>query len=287
MNRREFINPNLPIGVFDSGLGGLTVVREILKQLPHENILYFGDLARLPYGIKSKRQITDFSRENTDFLIECGVKAVVVACNSSASAAGNELRKSYDIPILDVIRPAAREAVRISGKKRIGVIATSATIASGAYEKTLKGFEPKAQVFTQACPLFVPLVEEGILSGQIADSVIGQYIKPMTQKKIDTLILGCTHYPLLKAAIQRYVGPKIGLVDSANPTVSDLCTLLESQNLLSDSERKGDLHIFVSDLPQTFLKIGERFLGKKLANVKLVRLTEKTTIHRKWAAGVT
>ncbi len=286
MNRTFGIDPSLPIGVFDSGLGGLTVVREILKQLPHENIIYFGDLARLPYGIKSKRQIADFSRENTEFLIERRVKAIVIACNSSASAAGSELRRDYDIPILDVIRPAAREALRLSSKKRIGVIGTSATITSRAYENILKSMETKVQVFVQACPLFVPLVEEGMLGGEIANAVIEQYVKPLVQKKIDALILGCTHYPLLKTAIQNYVGKGIELIDSASPTVSDLCALLESQSLLSSSSAKGKLNVFVSDLPQTFLKIGEQFLGKKLANVKLVRLTEKITTHRKWAAQV-
>jgi len=284
LKSKQSLGRNLPIGVFDSGLGGLTVVREILKQLPREHIIYFGDLARLPYGIKSKRQITEFSIENTEFLLHRGVKAIVIACNSSASAAGNVLRKRYTIPILDVIRPAAREAIRVSVKKRIGVIGTQATVASGAYERILRSFDSGVRVQVQACPLFVPLVEEGILSGSIAGSIVKQYIKPLVDGRIDSLILGCTHYPLLRSAIQKFVGPKICLIDSAKPTVLNLISLLSEKKLLRKSRGKGKLSVFVSDLQQSFLKIGERFLVEPLRDVKVVRLTEVATVKRKWLA---
>ena len=276
-------NSDLPIGVFDSGLGGLTVVREILKRLPNEHVIYFGDLARLPYGIKSKRQIVDFSKENTELLLNQGVKALVIACNSSASAAAGILKKNYNLPILDVIRPAAREAIEVSSSKRIGVIGTRATISSGAYDKTLKSLDSHVFVSGMACPLFVPLVEEGILNGEVAKSVIKQYVKPLLQKKIDTLILGCTHYPLLKKSIQEFAGSKIRLVDSAAPTVSDLELLLELKSIKRKSKTKGKLRILVSDLPQSFVNVGSQFLGQKLRDVKLVRLTEVAMIKRKWA----
>ena len=274
----------LPIGVFDSGLGGLTVVREIIAQLPFEHIIYFGDLARLPYGIKSKRQITDFSIENTEFLAKLGVKSVVIACNSSASAAGMNLKRRFKIPILDVIKPAARSAVQASRTRRIGVLGTQATIASGAYVKILRSLDQNVEVASQACPLFVPMVEEGILDGQIARAIIRQYLEPLLRKKIDTLILGCTHYPLLKNAIQKFVGPNIQLIDSAKPTVSDLACLLESKSLLREEKKRGKLQVYVSDLPQIFMEIGERFLAKPLHDVKLVRLTEVTMVKREWAA---
>lgn len=281
---QPIFNQELPIGVFDSGLGGLTVVREILKLLPHEGIIYFGDLARLPYGTKSKRQITEFSCENTDFLIGLGIKALVVACNSSASAAANLLRRRFSVPILDVIRPAAQEAVRVSRRKRIGVIGTRATVASGAYEKTLKSIDSRVKVFSQACPLLVPVVEEGILNGSIARSIIGQYVKPILKDNIDALVLGCTHYPLLAPVIQKLVGSHIRLIDSAGPTVERLKGLLSSKSLLSERPKKGKLRVYVSDLPQSFLRIGERFLGNRLDDVKLVQLTEVTMVKRRWAA---
>lgn len=281
---KRLSNRDLPIGVFDSGLGGLTVVNEILKKLPKEDIIYFGDLARLPYGIKSKRQITEFSIENTEFLLRLGVKTVVIACNSSASAGGALLRNRYDVPILDVIRPAAEAALQKSKNRKIGVIGTQATIASGAYEQALKRLSPNATVNVQACPLFVPLVEEGILNGTIARALIQRYIAPLMKKRIDTLILGCTHYPILKEAIQKFVGARVKLIDSAGPTVEHLESKLRESGLIKENGKKGKLKVFVSDLPQSFVKIGERFLGMSLRNIQVVRLQETATIKRKWFA---
>ncbi len=258
------------IGVFDSGLGGLTVVRELMKQLPQEHIVYYGDLARLPYGIKSKEQIIRFSCENTEFLLRQNVKAVVVACNSSASASMTLLKKRYFLPVTDVIGPAAKKAVRFSLTKRIGVIGTPATIQSGAYEKALHKLEPKVKVFTQACPLFVPLVEEGWISGKITDQVIHEYLKDIVKQRIDTLILGCTHYPILRRALQDYVGPHVVLVDSAGPAVYHLQEKLEELKLLADRPGRGTLKIYVSDMPRNFVHVGQQFLGCRLKHVRVV-----------------
>lgn len=272
MRGREDLQPSKdqPIGVFDSGLGGLTVAREIRNQLPQEHVIYYGDLARLPYGIKSKQQIIRFSCENTEFLLEHRVKALVVACNSSASASISVLKKRYPVTVVDVIEPAARRAVRFSFTKRIGIIGTQATIESGAYEKILKKLDPHIQIFPQACPLLVPLVEEGWINGKITSAVIRTYLNDFVRKKIDTLILGCTHYPLLHEAIQACLGPKVVLVDSAAPTVYHLQQRLSRLGLLSDRLERGKLQIFVSDLPRKFIATGERFLGCRLDHVKVV-----------------
>jgi len=277
------MNPTAPIGVFDSGLGGFTVVREIQKRLPNENIVYFGDIARLPYGIKSKQQIVTFSKENTEFLLQHNIKALVIACNSSASAAGAHLRSHFRIPILDVILPAARSAVQATRKKRIGVIGTPATIRSQVYVKELQKIDPKVKVVTNACPLFVPLVEEGMMGTKIANSVVDYYLKPL-RGKVDTLILGCTHYPLLKSDVQKYMGAKVSLIDSALPLVQDLEMLLQNLDLLNKVKKCGKLEVYVSDLPQNFIKIGEKFLGRKLHGVKVVRLKEEITVKERWMA---
>lgn len=277
------MNATAPIGVFDSGLGGFTVVREIQKRLPGENIVYFGDIARLPYGIKSKEQIITFSKENTEFLLQFNIKALVIACNSSASAAGEHLRSNFKIPILDVILPAAKSAIQATRKKQIGVIGTPATIRSNVYMNELQKIDSKVKVLGTACPLFVPLVEEGMMGTKIAGSVVEHYLKPL-RGKIDTLILGCTHYPLLKSDVQKYMGEKVRLVDSALPLVQDLKMLLQNLELLNDQEARGKLEVFVSDLPQNFIKIGEKFLGQKLHDVKVVRLKEEITVKERWTA---
>lgn len=260
-----------PIGVFDSGLGGLAIVREMRRAHPHETIVYFGDLARLPYGTKSKEQILRFSIQNTLFLIRHKVKALVIACNSSSSAACAFLKKNFNLPIVDVVEPAVREAVRTTQTGRIGVIATQATVESRAYEKGLQSANPKIKVFSAACPLFVPLVEEGWLNGSITSQIIEFYLAPLKKKKIDTLILGCTHYPLLEAALLNAVGSRIRLVDSAAPTVQKLSSILEEKQLSYPFPRRGELKIFVSDSPRNFVRVGERFLGEKLNHVEVVR----------------
>jgi len=261
----------MPIGVFDSGLGGLTIVRELRKKLPNEKIAYFGDIARLPYGIKSKEQIQRFSIENTEFLLTQKIKALVVACNSSSSAAYGTLKRQFNIPIIDVIEPAVREAVACTKSRRVGIVGTQATIESEAYARALKKALPGARIFSEACPLFVPLVEEGRLQGPITDAVVREYLTPFKKNKVDTLILGCTHYPLLKAAIGKFMGPRVRLVDSAGPCVRSLAKLLVSKRIENTNNRKGPLHIFVSDLPRNFVRVGQRFLRERMSHIRLVR----------------
>jgi len=262
---------NRPIGVFDSGLGGLTVVRELIKRLPNEDILYFGDLARLPYGIKSKEQIVQFSCANTDFLYDKGIKGLVVACNSSASASMRILRKRHAINLVDVIMPAACEAVSQTRRGRIGVIGTQATMLSKAYDKAIMKIAPKMKVFSQACPLFVPLVEEGWLKGEITRKIVKTYLTPLMRHRIDTLILGCTHYPLLKKLIQQTVGSQVRLIDSAGPTVKHLKNILGQARLLTERVRRGRLSVYVTDRPGNFVKVGERFLGRHFSEIRLLR----------------
>lgn len=279
MNRPK---SDAPIGVFDSGLGGLTVVRELRRKLPHERIVYFGDIARLPYGIKSEKQIRDFSRENTEFLLRRNIKALVVACNSSSSAAYWFLKSRYRLPIVDVIRPAAQTAVETTQTGRIGVMATQATVHSRAYERAIQGIERRIKVFSNACPLLVPFVEEGILSGPLVDLVLKRYLKPLVARRIDTLILGCTHYPMLREAIQKASGGKARLIDSAPAAASALRNILEDRGEISNSEKRGKLDVFVSDLPNHFERVGSRFLGEELKDIKVVRFRYEITKNGKW-----
>ncbi|OGW79189.1 MAG: glutamate racemase [Omnitrophica bacterium RIFCSPLOWO2_12_FULL_44_17] len=275
---------NEPIGVFDSGLGGLTVVRQIRKDLPFEQVIYFGDLARLPYGIKSKQQIFEFSKQNAEFLLRLKIKALVIACNSSSSVAFDYLRSNYQIPVVDVIKPAACEAARETRNFRIGIIGTQATVDSKAYEIELKRLNPKIKVFAQACPLLVPLVEEGIMNEPLTDHVLKRYLSGLLKKKIDTLILGCTHYPLLQAALKRVVGKNIQLVSSAPAAVEQLQSKLEQRNILRGNGNKGKLKVFVSDRPRNFEKIGSRFLGESLDDMKVVRLKGEIFESWKWVS---
>jgi glutamate racemase len=260
-----------PIGVFDSGLGGLTVVRELRGQLPRESIVYFGDIARLPYGTKSRDQIRRFSLENTEFLLQKGIKALVVACNSSSSAAFQFLKRRFSIPVVSVVEPAVEECLRRTQSGRVGVIGTSATIESRVYEEELRQRDPKIQVFAQSCPLFVPLVEEGWLDGGVTERVIETYLRPLAVKRIDSLILGCTHYPLLHKQLGDFFGPRVQLIDSAPPTVKRLARFLKEKELLCEKNGRPKFQIFTSDLPRNFLPVGERFLGEKLPPVKVVR----------------
>jgi glutamate racemase len=280
MNKKK--SSEAPIGVFDSGLGGLTVVRELRKKLPHERIVYFGDIARLPYGIKSEKQIRDFSQENTEFLLRRNIKALVVACNSSSSAAFSFLKAHYHLPIVDVIRPAALTAAEATQNGKVGVIATSATVHSKAYERAIYGINRRIKVFSNACPLLVPFVEEGILNGQLIKMALERYLRPLMAHRIDTLILGCTHYPMLREAIQKAVGRKVRLIDSAPAAVGVLRSILEDRGEISSSVKQGKLSVFVSDLPNHFTTVGSRFLGEKLKGIKVVRFKYEITKNGKW-----
>ncbi len=259
-----------PIGVFDSGIGGLTVVKALLEDLPSESIIYFGDTARVPYGTKSKSTIVKFSLENVEFLLRFGVKCIVIACNTSSSWALPTLRKYFKVPIVGVIRPGALAAVRQTKNKRIGVIGTNATIHSRAYETAIHRIDPAIKVFSQSCPLFVPLVEEGWLNGSICLEVATRSLEGLPRQRIDPLILGCPHYPLLSSTIQKVLGSRVTLVDSAQQTVSEVRGVLMGSDALCDQRATPRYRFFVTDEPVHFNRIGHQFLGRVIGSVERV-----------------
>ena len=256
-------NRDSAIGVFDSGIGGLTVLHEIIEALPHENTIYLGDTARAPYGTKSVDTVLRYSFENSEFLAERGVKILVVACNTSTALALDRLQAELDLPVVGVIGPGVRRAVASTKNKRIGVIGTEATIQSGAYTKALKAADTKFEVYSRACPLFVPLVEEGWTDNAVVGMTVKAYLESLKQSGIDTLILGCTHYPLLKKPIRKFLGSGVRLVDSAEETAAEVAMLLKN-SALSRKTGKGLHSFFVTDAPDRFIKVGRRFLGEKV-----------------------
>ncbi|MDD5437366.1 MAG: glutamate racemase [Candidatus Omnitrophica bacterium] len=253
-----------PIGIFDSGVGGLTVVGKIQELLPNEDLIYFGDTARVPYGTKSEETVTKFSVENIEFLMTHNVKLVIVACNTASSLSLDFLKRCFRVPIIGVIEPGAREAVSVTRNNRIGVIGTNATISSGAYEKAIKRLNPRYSVFPQACPLFVPLVEEGWADNKVTKAVTEIYLEPVRKRSVDTLILGCTHYPILKKILGRVMGKDVVLVDSAREVAKEAREILDAGGLLNGSKSKGKHRFFVSDEPNRFVRIGERFLNRRI-----------------------
>lgn len=257
-----------PIGIFDSGLGGLTVVSRIQRRLPREGIIYFGDTARVPYGTKSKETVTRFSVENVEFLVRCNVKIVVVACNTASSLSLDFLKRCFRVPVVGVIRPGARAAAAITRNKRVGVIGTKATVMSGAYQRELKSANPKIAVFVKSCPLFVPLVEEGWIDTAVTRQVASSYLKGFKSERIDTLILGCTHYPLLKRAIRGVVGDDVALVDSAEEAAAEVDRILDAEGLANRSSAKPAYRFFVSDDPKRFAEVGGLFLRQRIRCVK-------------------
>jgi len=267
---------NNPIGVFDSGVGGLTVVKQLIKYLPKEDIVYFGDTARVPYGTKSAKTIERFSVENVLFLLRLKVKCVVVACNTSSSIALNLLRESFKIPIIGVIEPGSREALSATRSGHIGIIGTQATISSRAYEKEINRLakaeclekNDKIKMFSQSCPLFVSLAEEGWFNGSITEQIAEKYLSSFKNNKIDTLILGCTHYPLLKDVIAKVVGKDVCLVDSAKQCAIEAERVLYREGLLNNKKNKGSLSFFVSDAPEKFAVSGKNFLGTSITCIK-------------------
>lgn len=259
-----------PIGVFDSGVGGLTVVRELIKKMPSEDIVYFGDTARVPYGTKSASTIKKFSIENVLFLLKFDVKLIIIACNTSSAIGLAFLQRYFSIPIIGVIKPGAKAAVNSTRNGRIGVIGTHATIASGAYEREIKCLNEKIKVFSQSCPLFVPLVEEGWEKEAVVKTIAGKYLSAFRGKGVDTLILGCTHYPLLKSTVKEVMGPHAKLVDSAEETAKEADNLLEECGLKIAKRRKANLRFYVSDTPDKFRTIGKRFLGRTITEIERV-----------------
>lgn len=259
-----------PIGIFDSGVGGLTVLREVEKVLPREEIIYFGDTARVPYGTKSAETVTRFSVENVEFLMKHDVKLVLVACNTASSLSLKFLKRCFRVPIIGVIEPGAKNAVNITRNNRVGVIGTNATVSSGAYEKAIKKISSRVSVYSRACPLFVPLAEEGWTDKDVTRKVASIYLAPLKKNNIDTLILGCTHYPILKSAIAFFMGKKVSLVDSAEEAAKEARDVLDAGGILNNAPGRKKHKFFVSDEPVHFIKIGGRFLKKRIDFVKKV-----------------
>ena len=261
-----------PIGVFDSGIGGLTVAREIMRQLPSESIIYVGDTARVPYGPKSPDTVRRYSREITAFLLAQGVKAVVVACNTATAHALPALRSEAPVPVLGVVEPGARAAVAASTTHRIGVIGTVGTINSRAYEHAIRALVAGADVIARPCPLFVPLVEEGWLTHDATRLVAVEYLAPIQRVHVDTLVLGCTHYPLLKPLIGELLGAGVGLIDSAEETAAELGRELAQRGIAAPEGSVARHRFLASDAPEQMLRLSQRFLGTAIERVETLDL---------------
>jgi len=259
-----------PLGVFDSGIGGLTVVRELLRLLPDEELVYYGDVARLPYGNKSKETVTRFSREIAHFLIERGVKAIVVACNTASALALPALSDELEVPVVGVIESGARAAAERTKSGQVGVIATASTVRSGAYGRALAACRADLVVTERACPLFVPLVEEGWIDHKVTREIAEEYLAPLEGHNLDTLILGCTHYPLLKRVIGDVMGPGVSLVDSGEETARTVVEMLDAGGLRAPEGANPVHALYLSDLPAAFTGTAERFLGRALPPVEVV-----------------
>ncbi len=266
-----------PIGVFDSGVGGLTVVKEIMRQIPNEGIVFFGDTARVPYGSKSKGTITKYTRQIIKFLRTYDVKAIVIACGTASSCALEEVEKEIDIPIIGVVKPGAKEAVERTHNKRIGVIATESSINSQMYGRFINQLDSGVTVFGKACPLFVPLAEEGLWEDTVTYEMAGRYLRELTEQDIDTLILGCTHYPLLKKTIGKVVGDRVTLVNPAYETARELRELLQEHELLNTSsdDDADKYQFFVSDVADKF----KSFAGTIFSGFDAALKTEQINIE--------
>lgn len=268
------------IGIFDSGVGGLTVLRELARALPQEDTIYFGDTARVPYGTKSPDTVIRYSQEIASFLMTRDIKLLVVACNTASAVALPALRRQLPIPVVGVIEPGARRAVEVTKSGVVGVIGTAGTIRSSAYSRAIKRLNPNISVLAKPCPLFVPLAEEGWTDNEIARLTAHQYLDELRQAGVDSLVLGCTHYPLLKKIIAEVMGPAVALVDSAEETARTVAAILQEKKLLRPPAEQGNHHYYVTDVPAGFIRVGNRFLGGKLGDVYQVsledcRLTDK------------
>lgn len=271
------INKNAPIGVFDSGVGGLTVAREIMRQIPNEKVIYFGDTARVPYGSKSKETVTRYSRQIVRFLQTQEVKTIVVACNTASAYALDEIEREVDIPMIGVVKPGAKVAAEATLNGKIGVIATEGTIGSRIYSRYINEINPRANVVGKACPLFVPLVEEGLWQDPVTDEIAKRYLTELIDIGIDTLILGCTHYPLIRSTVGRIMGEGVTLVNPAYETARELKELLESQGLLNDEEAKlGDnkYRFYVSDAAEKFKSFANSIIKYGILSAKIINIEE-------------
>ncbi len=266
------MNNDNPIGVFDSGIGGLTVARALMERLPQESIVYFGDTARVPYGVKSTETVNRYAREISKFLLRQEVKLLIIACNTMSSVAYDTVVALSPVPVLEVIDAGARQAMVVSRTKRIGIIGTPVTISSNAYEKRMHELDQHVTVFSQACPLFVPLIEEGWIDHPVTRLTAQEYLRPLLAQRIDTLVLGCTHYPLIKQVLQEVVSPDIHLVDSAQAMAQHAADLLRTQHMEAGNKRPPTYKYFVTDIPLRFKTVAERFLGRSIGRVDVAPL---------------
>ena len=257
------------VGVFDSGIGGLTVAHEVIRQLPHESVIYFGDTARVPYGPKSPDTVRRYSREIARFLCDQGVKSIVIACNTATAHALSVLRDELDMPVIGVVEPGARAAVAATRSGNIGVIGTVGTIKSGAYERAIRALNPDVLITARACPLFVPLVEEGWTEHEATRLVAREYLEPLIAADVDTLVLGCTHYPLLKPLLREVLGAGVRLIDSAEETAAETARTLADAGLAAPGAAHPSYRFIASDDPLQFLQLGQRFLGGTIEGVEI------------------
>lgn len=266
----QSISNELPIGIFDSGVGGLTVMKEIIKQMPEEHIIYLGDTARVPYGVRSPETVLKYSLENTQFLMSRGIKILVVACNTSSAVSLDILLEKFPIPVIGVVGPGARAAVEMTKIKRIAVIGTETTINSGSYERAIKSIDASILVSGIACPLFVPLIEEGWLEGEVVNLTAEKYLSSLKCDSVDTLVLGCTHYPMIKHVIENIV--QIPLIDSAVETAKEVKLALQQKGILRAGRGEVSREFFVTDSPEKFERVGERFLECKIRHISKISL---------------
>lgn len=274
---RELLRKDAPIGVFDSGVGGLTVAREIMRQIPNEKIVYFGDTARVPYGSKSRETVTRFSEQIVRFLRTFQVKTIVVACNTASAYALDTLEKDIDIPIIGVVKPGARVAAEATRNGRIGVIATEATIGSRIYSKYIQQLNKDVTIYGKACPLFVPLVEEGLLQDPVTDEIARRYLTELIDIDIDTLILGCTHYPLIRSTLGRIMGDRVTLVNPAYETAIELKSMLEKLDLLNEEAPglgSNQYQFYVSDKAEKFVRFANSIIKYGILSAKTINIEE-------------
>lgn len=265
---------NRPIGVFDSGIGGLTVLKEIIEQLPGEDVIYFGDTARIPYGTRSKETVIKYSFQCIKFLLSKDIKAIIIACNTASAIALDESRKSFDIPILGVIEPGARAAVSKTKNNKIGVIGTLGTITSESYQKNIRRMKPSSEVIGIACPLFVPIVEEGWADTDVAMITAEKYLMELKEHNIDSLVLGCTHYPILRYTIFKVMGQDVNLINPAYETAKETKDMLKEKGLICNKVDGGKYNFYVSDDPEKFRRIGGNILGREIKNIEKVDIEE-------------
>ncbi|MGG1677619.1 glutamate racemase [Neobacillus sp. NRS-1170] len=261
-----------PIGVIDSGVGGLTVAKEVMRQLPNEKIIYLGDTARCPYGPRTPREVKKFTWELTTFLLEKNIKMLVIACNTATAAALDEIRKELSIPVLGVINPGARAAIKRTKNYRVGIIGTEGTVKSGAYERALKSLNSRLFVTSQACPKFVPLVESSEFDGPIAEKIVDEALKPLQNQNLDTLILGCTHYPLLEPLIKNVMGDNCSVISSGDETAREISAILQYNGLLETCEEESLHEFYTTGSRRIFSKIASQWLGIPINEVKKIKL---------------